>query len=91
MYPAGGTDESTDTLHDICQALEKMICDTQHPGTKLVLHTSQDPKHVTNAIIILGSFLCLHLGAPLERRQASRMSATSDLRDRQTAEMDLIW
>ena len=56
----------TGTLHHICQALNKTIRDPELQDTKLVYYTSQDPKDVTNGIILLGSFLCLHLGATPE-------------------------
>ena len=49
------------TLHHICQALYKTI--NNEKGCPVLYYTTQNPIDITNAIFLLGAFLCLKLGA----------------------------
>jgi hypothetical protein len=54
------------TLHHICQALAPSLLNPKLQDVRVVYFTSQDPRDVTNAIYLLGAFLCLRLGATPE-------------------------
>ena len=67
------------TLHHICQALNKTIHNAELETTKLVYYTSKDPRDVTNAIFLLGAFLCLHVGATIEEAWQPFKALRNDL------------
>eukprot|EP00961_Rhodomonas_salina_P274844 3712982-Rhodomonas_salina.1 len=52
--------------HYFCQFLKDLLADSNHANEKLVLYTSTEDSDITNAIYLVGSFLCLHLGATVE-------------------------
>jgi cell division cycle 14 len=51
------------TVHYICKAIGKKLQDPELEETRVVYYTSQHPKDITNAIFLLGAFVCLRLGA----------------------------
>ena len=66
----------TGTLHHICQALEKTLLNPELKDVRVVYYTTQEPRDLTNAIYLLGAFLCLRLGATPEEAWGPFQSLT---------------
>lgn len=49
--------------HHFCEVMRELLVNPRLAHTKLILYTSTAQSDVTNAIYLLGAFLCLHLGA----------------------------
>ena len=50
------------TVHRICDALEKALLEREL-GMPVIFYTSKEPADITNAVFLLGAFVCLRLGA----------------------------
>ena len=49
-------------MHRICDALEKALLEREL-GMPVIFYTSKEPAEITNAVFLLGAFVCLRLGA----------------------------
>eukprot|EP00286_Rhodomonas_abbreviata_P019307 CAMPEP_0181295400 /NCGR_PEP_ID=MMETSP1101-20121128/4129_1 /TAXON_ID=46948 /ORGANISM="Rhodomonas abbreviata, Strain Caron Lab Isolate" /LENGTH=494 /DNA_ID=CAMNT_0023400153 /DNA_START=188 /DNA_END=1668 /DNA_ORIENTATION=- len=49
--------------HHFCETMRELLLNPRLAKSKLVLYTSTAAPDITNAIYLLGAFLCLHLGA----------------------------
>ena len=53
------------TLH-VSSVFRNLLLKSEYKTTKLIYYCSTDPKDITNAMYLLGSFLCLYLGCSPE-------------------------
>ena len=52
--------------HQICRVLDATLGKPEYQACKLVFYTSKEPSDITNAVFVLGAFLCSFLGATPE-------------------------
>ena len=50
-------------MHQICRVLDATLKKPEYQTLKVVFHVSKEPNDVTNAVFLLGAFLCAFLGA----------------------------
>ena len=50
------------TTHRMCKKLHALLTSPEHGRTKIIFCTSTEPTDITNAIALLGAFLCLRMG-----------------------------
>ena len=55
------------TTHQICKQLRVLLSRPTLQDSKIIFYTSHEPSDITNAIFLLGSYLCLHMGYTPER------------------------
>ena len=45
----------------MCHILKVLLSNEEYRHTKIIYYTSQEPSDVTNAIYLIGAFLCLQM------------------------------
>ena len=55
------------TTHHVCHILKVLLSNEEYRNTKIIYYTTQEASDVTNAVYLLGAFLCLQVIEPRNR------------------------